>query len=58
MAHINLKNAKGHENERTGIYKASEMDDDHVTAWGKGGETSIEKCQMLCKAHNRVKGNR
>ena len=50
--------AKGHENVRTRIYKASEMDADHVTAWSKGGATSIENCQMLCKAHNRAKGNR
>ena len=50
--------AKGHENVRTRIYKASEMDADHVTAWSKGGATSIENCQMLCNAHNRAKGNR
>ena len=50
--------AKGHENVRTKIYKFSEMDADHVTAWSKGGSTSIENCQMLCKTHNRAKGNR
>lgn len=50
--------AKGHENVRTKIYKISEMDADHVTAWSKGGSTSIENCQMLCKPHNRSKGNR
>ena len=50
--------AKGHENERTKIYKFNEMDADHVTAWSKGGATSIENCQMLCKTHNRAKGNR
>jgi hypothetical protein len=31
---------------------------DHVTAWSKGGITTIENCQMLCKTHNRAKGNR
>lgn len=40
------------------IYKESEMDADHVTAWSKGGATDESNCQMLCKTHNRVKGNR
>ncbi|MBQ9651980.1 MAG: HNH endonuclease [Prevotella sp.] len=26
--------------------------------WSKGGSTDIENCQMLCKTHNRAKGNR
>jgi 5-methylcytosine-specific restriction endonuclease McrA len=42
----------------TRIYKLSEMDADHVTAWSKGGGTDIGNCQMLCKTHNRAKGNR
>lgn len=50
--------AKGHDNVRTKIYKFSEMDADHVTAWSKGGSTDIANCQMLCKTHNRAKGNR
>ncbi len=41
----------------TKIYKYSEMDADHVTAWSKGGATDIKNCQMLCKTHNRAKGN-
>lgn len=40
------------------IYKFSEMDADHVTAWSKGGSTDIANCQMLCKTHNRAKGNK
>jgi len=36
----------------------AEMDADHVTAWSKGGATSTSNCQMLCKTHNRAKGNR
>jgi hypothetical protein len=40
------------------IWKLNEMDADHVTAWSKGGATSAKNCQMLCKTHNRVKGNR
>jgi len=43
---------------RTRIYKQSEMDADHVTAWSKGGATDKSNCQMLCKTHNRSKGNR
>lgn len=43
---------------RKHIYRPSEMDADHVSAWSKGGSTSIDNCQMLCKTHNRMKGNR
>ncbi|MDY4758849.1 MAG: HNH endonuclease signature motif containing protein [Bacteroidaceae bacterium] len=46
------------EKQRTRIYKISEMDADHVTAWSKGGSTDINNCQMLCKTHNQAKGNR
>jgi hypothetical protein len=50
--------ALGHNATRTKIWKLEEMDADHVTAWSKGGATSIANCQMLCKTHNRAKGNR
>ncbi len=50
--------AIGHEANNTRIYQLSEMDADHVSAWSKGGATSEENCQMLCKTHNRAKGNR
>ena len=40
------------------IWKLSEMDADHVTAWSKGGATDISNCQMLCQTHNRAKGNK
>lgn len=50
--------AQGHEANRTKIWKQSEMDADHVTAWSKGGATDISNCQMLCRTHNRMKGNR
>ena len=39
------------------IWKYNEMDADHVTAWSKGGASDIKNCQMLCKPHNRSKGN-
>ena len=50
--------AIGHDANRQRIWKLEEMDADHVTAWSKGGSTDIENCQMLCKTHNRAKGNR
>ncbi len=50
--------AIGHGATCTKIWKPEEMDADHVTAWSKGGATSIANCQMLCKTHNRAKGNR
>lgn len=40
------------------IYDLKEMEADHVTAWSKGGSTDESNCQMLCKTHNRAKGNR
>jgi hypothetical protein len=40
------------------IWSFNEMDADHVSAWSKGGKSNIKNCQMLCKTHNRVKGNR
>ena len=40
------------------IWKLNEMDADHVAAWSKGGATDISNCQMLCKTHNRAKGNK
>lgn len=43
---------------RTKIWKLSEMDADHVTAWHNGGTTDSENCQMLCRTHNRAKGNK
>ncbi len=50
--------AIGHDSNKDKIWKLDEMDADHVTAWSKGGSTSIKNCQMLCKTHNRAKGNR
>lgn len=50
--------ALGHESNRTKDWKYEEMDADHVEAWSKGGQTTTTNCQMLCKTHNRAKGNR
>ena len=50
--------AIGHDANKAKIWKLNEMDADHVSAWSKGGVTSIENCEMLCKSHNRAKGNK
>lgn len=50
--------AVGHDANAKRIYKESEMDADHVAAWSRGGATDEANCQMLCKTHNRAKGNR
>jgi 5-methylcytosine-specific restriction endonuclease McrA len=50
--------ALGHDANKNKVWKLAEMDADHVTAWSKGGATSYLNCQMLCKTHNRAKGNR
>lgn len=50
--------ALGNDNNKTRIWQLKEMDADHVTAWSKGGATDISNCQMLCKTHNRAKGNK
>jgi hypothetical protein len=50
--------AMGHDANKTKLYKLADMDADHVTAWSKGGATVLTNCEMLCKTHNRAKGNR
>ena len=50
--------AIGHDANRARVWKLTEMDADHVTAWSKGGATDISNCQMLCQTHNRAKGNK
>lgn len=48
----------GHDSNKSKIWELGEMDADHVTAWSKGGATDLGNCQMLCKTHNRAKGNK
>jgi hypothetical protein len=50
--------AIGHDANKEKIWNLNEMDADHVEAWSKGGATDSKNCQMLCKTHNRAKGNR
>ncbi len=49
--------AIGNNSYRTKIWNLKDMDADHVQAWSKGGVTDEANCQMLCKAHNRSRGN-
>jgi len=49
--------AVGHESNKKRIWKLAEMDADHVTAWTKGGATDRNNCELLCRTHNRAKGN-
>jgi len=50
--------AIGHSANRGKIWAIKDMDADHVTAWSKGGATDEENCELLCKTHNRAKGNK
>lgn len=50
--------AIGHDANKSKVWKQNEMDADHVAAWSRGGATDASNCQMLCKTHNRSKGNR
>ncbi len=50
--------AHGHDAARTKIWDLKDMDADHVAAWSKGGTTDPGNCQVLCKTHNRSKGNK
>jgi len=50
--------AIGNNTNKNKIWTLAEMDADHVSAWSKGGATAIENCEMLCKTHNRAKGNK
>lgn len=43
---------------KTKLWSAKDMEADHVSAWSKGGATTLDNCEMLCKTHNRAKGNR
>lgn len=50
--------ALGRDANKSKIWALKDMDADHVAAWSRGGKTSADNCQMLCKTHNRAKGNR
>ncbi len=50
--------AIGHDANKNKKWAVSDMDADHVAAWSKANPTTASNCQMLCKTHNRAKGNR
>ena len=50
--------AVGNKSNKIKIWSLTEMDADHVSAWSKGGATDVKNCEMLCKTHNRAKGNK
>lgn len=50
--------AVGNNANKSKPWKFNEMEADHVEAWSKGGESTLENCEMLCVTHNRAKGNR
>ena len=37
-------------------FDIDEMEGDHIDPWTKGGKTTVDNCQMLCKPCNRRKG--
>ncbi|HZL82979.1 MAG TPA: DUF262 domain-containing protein [Candidatus Deferrimicrobium sp.] len=50
--------ALGPDANKNKIWELEEMDADHVTAWSKDGASDIHNCQLLCRTHNRAKGNK
>lgn len=56
--HSNCPMCAAHTNpNQTKIWSFKEMEADHVEAWSKGGLSDEANCEMLCKSHNRSKGN-
>ena len=45
-------------NEKEAVVSWKEYDADHIKAFTKGGTTSLENAQVLCKKHNRAKQDR
>ena len=39
-------------------FEIEQMDADHITPWSKGGHTTADNCQMLCKECNRKKSDK
>jgi hypothetical protein len=49
--------AEGGGIKATKEWQIKEMEADHITAWSKGGLTTLDNCELLCIGHNRIKGN-
>jgi hypothetical protein len=39
-------------------FEFDDMEADHILPWSKGGKTTLENCQMLCKMDNRTKSGK
>ena len=39
-------------------YGVGDMEADHIDPWSKGGKTTADNCQMLCKMDNRRKSGK
>ena len=39
-------------------FEYDEMEGDHIIPWSKGGKSTQENCQMLCKRCNREKSGK
>lgn len=58
VSSLKRKEFNSENNFKTKIWNFSEMNADHVQAWSKGGATDASNCEMLCKTHNKAKGNK
>lgn len=36
-------------------FEYEEIEENHIKPWSKGGHTTLDKCQMLCKDCNNKK---
>lgn len=50
--------ASGKNANRAKMYAQKEMHADHVTAWSRGGLSTLDNCEVLCRPHNLAKGNK
>lgn len=50
--------ASGNQVNKSKIWSIDDMDADHISAWSKGGKSNSDNCEVLCKSHNRAKGNK
>lgn len=41
-----------------GEFEFKQMEADHITPWSRGGKTTIDNCQLLCRQCNRKKSNK